>query len=59
MGFGGKDPITRRDLLRGAVTGMIALAAGVVPNPVLTMRATRRPTRSAASAGNRSSRLSA
>src|SRR6266446_3963701 len=30
MGFGGKDPITRRDLLRGAVTGMIALAAGVV-----------------------------
>src|SRR5260370_8705325 len=30
MGFGGKDPITRRDLLRGTVTGMIALAAGVV-----------------------------
>jgi len=29
MGFDGKDPITRRDLLRGAVTGMIALAAGV------------------------------
>src|SRR6266404_1615526 len=30
MGFGGKDRITRRDLLRGTVTGMIALAAGVV-----------------------------
>src|SRR6266478_5625164 len=30
MGFSGKDPITRRDLLRGTVTGMIALAAGVV-----------------------------
>jgi len=30
MAFGGKDPITRRDLLRGTVTGMIALAVGVV-----------------------------
>src|SRR5260370_17577706 len=28
--LGGKDPITRRALLRGTVTGMIALAVGVV-----------------------------
>lgn len=29
MGFGGKDPITRRDLLSGAAAGMIALAMRV------------------------------